>query len=121
MEHSLNGSCIYNMTNESIKMQEVMVATEFAYVPFGRYRTDGDFSAQRFREDFLVPRLEQSDVLVVDFNGVSEAVGSSFLNESFAGLVAVENYNKDELLKKLEIRSDNDDLIKEILEYIREA
>ena len=121
MVRSLNGCYIYNMTNESIKMQRINVAPEFGHVAFGRYRTDGAYSAERFREDFLVPGLNASDVLIVDFNGVSDAVGSSFLNESFAGLIVKEHFKRSELLKKIEIKADNDYLVKEILGYIEGA
>lgn len=104
-----------------MKVYELNVATDFAVLPFGRYKEDGKFNATRFREEFLVPAIRSNDVVKVNMDGVSDSISSSFLNESFAGLVFKSNIAKDILLSKIQIISDREDLKAEIIQYIKNA
>ncbi|VUD48310.1 hypothetical protein TDB9533_01208 [Thalassocella blandensis] len=67
-------------------INKIDVAKEFSARPYGRYRDDGEFSAQRFREEFLLPAFEQGLPFLVDLSG-SNRYGSSFLEEAFGGLI----------------------------------
>jgi hypothetical protein len=58
---------------------------DFTIRPGGRYREDGPYSGEEFRETILIPALEKGDV-VVDLSDL-EGVGSSFLEEIFGGIV----------------------------------
>jgi len=78
------------------------VAKTFSKTPFGRYRTDGDNSAERFREDVLINELDKHDDITVDFSKVALGVGSSFLEEVFGGLIR-KGYSKQDLLKKITV------------------
>ena len=64
----------------------VDVANDFSRTPGGRYRTDGRWSGQEFREDKLQPLLDRGDDIVVDLDG-PEGFTASFLEEVFGGLV----------------------------------
>lgn len=68
-------------------MITIDVAIEFSRTPFGRYRSDGDFSAEKFRDEYVFPQLSSGEVVVIDFTKVALGVGSSFLEETFGGLV----------------------------------
>ncbi len=63
---------------------------DYAAAPGGRYRKDGPFSGEEFRDDVLVPRLldavGKNEQVVVELDGVS-GYGASFLEEVFGGLV----------------------------------
>jgi len=63
---------------------------DYAAAPGGRYRKDGPYSGEEFRDDILVPRLldavTRNEQVVVELDGVS-GYGSSFLEEVFGGLV----------------------------------
>lgn len=63
------------------------VAKDFSKTPFGRYKSDSQYSAEEFREKLLLPKIQSGDFLTVDFTKISLGVGSSFLEEAFGGLV----------------------------------
>jgi hypothetical protein len=66
------------------------IASEFSKYPAGRTRRDGPYSAERFRDDILVPALkgaaEKGGRVIVILDGVY-GYSSSFLEETFGGLV----------------------------------
>lgn len=81
------------------------VANDFSRTPFGRYRTDGENSAERFRVDILEPKIEKNNIhedFRIDFSKVALGVGSSFLEEVFGGLVR-DGYSKKDLLKHITV------------------
>ncbi len=78
------------------------LAKEFTNRPFGRYRDDGERSAEIFRDDILRPALDEYDKVIVDLGGTNY-YGSSFLEEVFGGLIRA-GFKKEALLRKLEIR-----------------
>lgn len=87
-------------------MIEKIRIAEFSPVPFGRYPTDGNFSGQRFRREKLrVPFKDDTVTSVqIDFNDIVP-VGSSFLDESFGGLIRDEGMSFEQVWNKLEIIS----------------
>lgn len=98
----------------------IKIAEDFTKFPAGRFFTDGDFSGERFREDFLTPALKEYDKVVLLLDGV-KGYGSSFLEEAFGGLVREKYFTKEELHKKLEIQFEDKSLNTyrtEIWEYI---
>jgi hypothetical protein len=63
------------------------VAKEYTPTPAGRLRSDGPFSGQRFREEFLIPALRSTDAVVeLNLDGMV-SLPSSFWEESTGGLV----------------------------------
>ncbi|WP_082560820.1 STAS-like domain-containing protein [Caulobacter sp. Root487D2Y] len=83
-------------------MTEVHVAEVFSPFLGGRYRDDGPWSGEEFRDDLLLPRLEEAfashSQLVIILDGVA-GVPSSFLEEAFGGLLRA---RKDWTLPKIE-------------------
>jgi hypothetical protein len=71
-------------------MMKVRVAVEFSRYLGGRYRADGPFSGEAFRDDLLLKLAQQAlrskSELIVDFDGVA-GIPTSFLEEAFGGLV----------------------------------
>jgi len=80
----------------------IKISQDFSEVPLGRYKDDGDFNGERFREEFLLPALRANDSVTVDINDL-EGLGSSFLEEAFGGLVRKGYFSEKELIKKLAI------------------
>lgn len=83
-------------------MITITIAKEFSDVPWGRFRTDGDFCGENFRDQILAGALKTNDRVVVDLDGV-EGFGSSFLDEAFGGLVERHGFSPDELKAKLSV------------------
>ncbi len=107
-----------------VLMTTIEIAKDFSDVPAGRYRKDGQFSGERFRQEFLVKSLRKSgEKIVVILDGV-EGYGSSFLDEAFGGLVRDEQFSSDELHKRLEIIAKSESFkiyVDEIWGYIDDA
>lgn len=100
------------------------IAREFSPYPAGRYPSDGPFSGERFRSQLLQPLFLQcrksGDKLLVELDGTA-GYGSSFLEESFGGLVRSTQLDAAALMNVLEFASEDDSLIAEVTEYIRDA
>lgn len=79
----------------------VHLATEFSTTPGGRFRTDGPYSGEAFREDVLLPLLREGAQIVVDLAG-TEGFGSSFLEEAFGGLVRVHGHQFPQILERID-------------------
>lgn len=78
---------------------DLIVAKDFYRRPLGRYRSQGTYTGEAFREDVLVPRLNKlshNEKFVIDFTGVTMN-GSSFLEEAFGGLVRDHGYTLERL------------------------
>lgn len=86
----------------------ITVATDFSRFPGGRYREDGEFSGEEFRDDVLVPQLREAKALgqrlAVQLDGAT-GYASSFLEEAFGGLVREGYFTAAELDQILELRA----------------
>jgi hypothetical protein len=67
-------------------MKTISIARDFSKYPGGRYRADGPFSGEEFRERLLKKALDQSETVEVILDDTA-GYGSSFLEEAFGGLV----------------------------------
>lgn len=84
----------------------ITIAKHFSDVPAGRFITDGDYSGERFREQILRPALLEAGEVTVDIDGTA-GYGSSFLEEAFGGLVRKGYFGREELRRKLKIRTED--------------
>lgn len=78
-------------------MKTIRVA-EYTRSPGGRFRADGSYSGEWFREEILEPALadaiEAGGKLEVELDGTS-GYGSSFLEECFGGLIRKGRFDPD--------------------------
>lgn len=99
------------------------ISEEFTKTPGGRYRSDGKFSGQEFKEDVLENLLKialvSKEKIVIDLDD-TYGYPSSFLEEAFGGLARDKGIN---IVKKtFEFKSDDEPLqIERILGYIDNA
>jgi len=101
------------------------VSKDFSKTPGPRYPAEGDFSGETFREKYLEPlvkkAIEGNAVLLINLDGTA-GYGTSFLEESFGGLIRINRYALDDLLTHLEILSDEEPyLIEDILQYLKDS
>lgn len=101
--------------NPKVKM--IDVGTDFSEFPAGRYRTDGDFSGEVFREDVLVPALRDNERVEIKLDGAM-GYGSSFLEEAFGGLIRVHGMSPEQLHDKLKLDTRRKSVEMEIWDYI---
>ncbi|MDO9607443.1 MAG: STAS-like domain-containing protein [Brevundimonas sp.] len=98
----------------------IRLAADFNPFPFGRYPSHGEWSGQRFREEWLKPALLAGEAIEVDLDG-ARGLSPSFLEEAFGGLVRGGFAAKD-LISRVRIKSDRDPtLVDTVLIYIRAA
>jgi hypothetical protein len=98
----------------------ISVAKDFSPTPAGRYRTDGPYSGEIFRDEFLYPALTQNEQVEVDLDDAL-GYGSSFLEEAFGGLVRVKKMSPVDLRKKLKIKSTRKFYYERVWKYIKDA
>ncbi len=104
------------------------VGVDFDQDPAGRYFSDNTPSGEKFREDFLLPRLKEAlaagEILKIVLDNGVESYGSSFLSEGFAGIVKYGYMEKEVLNDSIEFEYSDPDFAffaKKIREYICSA
>ncbi len=100
------------------------IAKDFYKRPAGRVKSEGSYTGEHFREELLSKKMEEAiskkEVLVVDFSGVT-MMGSSFLDESFGGLIRVNKLKAKDVLQYLRIKHTRPSLEDTIFKYIKKA
>ncbi len=104
---------------------KIKIAVDFTRTPGARYPEEGPYPGVDFRNKVLLPKLKEAislnEKLLVDLDGVS-GYGTSFLEESFGGLLREGQLSYENLKKTLEIISNEDpSYIEEINQYIEDA
>ena len=102
----------------------INIAGEFSKTPGGRYRAEGPFSGEQFREELLLPRFDeavrQQVQLYVDLDG-GYGYPSSFLEEAFGGLTRLKK--SAALVENAIVFNSTEEpyLVDDVLRYIRDA
>ena len=96
------------------------IGNDFSAFPGGRFISDGPASGEEFREQYLVPLIQANDKVIITLDNAM-GYGSSFLEEAFGGLVRHKVIDKDALLGKLELVSDQESIKNSIIQYISDA
>ena len=102
-------------------MVSISIARQFTTTPGARYRKDGEYSGEEFRERFLVPQFstESKDKVEVDLDNV-EGYSTAFLEEAFGGLARI--FGAGVVLDRIVFVSREDPLlVEEITKYIQTA
>jgi hypothetical protein len=104
---------------------KIKIASDFTTAPGPRKVSEGKFSGEQFRKEFLLPKVrEASDKkchLIIDLDGTS-GYGTSFLEESFGGLIREDNLRLATLnALLLFVSQEEPDLLQEIREYMEDA
>lgn len=101
---------------------KISVAKDFSQFPAGRFRKDGPWPGEKFRDEHLVPALKQSSSVTVQLDGTM-GYGSSFLEEAFGGLVRLRGFTADALRarRRLVVESTDPSLVREVWSYIDDA
>ena len=101
-------------------MKIIKISRDYSETLGARYITDGDFSGEDFRDNFLdahfIEAEKNKEKLLIDLDG---GYGNpvSFVEEAFGGLAR--KYGSDRVLNVLEfISNDEENLVSEINGYI---
>ncbi len=97
------------------------IANEYSKNPGARYKKQGEYSGEDFREKVLEPFFKEKaegDILEIDLNGLN-GYPSSFFEEAFGGIARL--YKQDDVLKSLRfICEDNPLFIDDLISYIKQ-
>lgn len=101
----------------------ISVAHDFTKTPGGRFKKEGDFSGEEFRDKILNPAysraVKEKMIIRVDLDGCM-GYPSSFLDESFGGLARM--YKNEDVLNHFEfISEDQPGLVEEIQNMMRKG
>lgn len=94
---------------------------DFSHRPGGRFKKDGEYSGEAFRDDLLLPRLREFDIVYIALDG-TRGYGSNWLEEAFGGIYRVtQEFPLPFLLQKISLRSEDTFLKTEIMQYLEEG
>lgn len=101
------------------------IAKDFSKSPGPRYRNEGRYSGEEFRETLLSPRvleaLRTSEQLTIYLDG-TYGFGTSFLEEAFGGLIRIDKLSLRDLMRVVKFISvEEPDLIEEVNRYLNDA
>ena len=101
------------------------IAKEFSTAPGPRFTSEGDYSGEDFRNNVLLPKLKKAMAdgvtLTVDLDGTA-GYDTSFLEESFGGLIRIDGFRLSQLDAALRLKSDEEpNLLREIRSYMMDA
>jgi hypothetical protein len=100
----------------------IFIAKDYSETPAGRYLTDGNYSGQRFRDEFLCPALNDKNNETVEVNlDDTLGFGSSFLEEAFGGLIREHNMDLSDLKKRIIITSSRPLYKNRVWQYLEDA
>ena len=98
--------------------KKIVISTDFSNAPGGRFKSDGRYSGEAFREEYLIPALKSNNKVTVVLDDVL-GFACSFLEESF-GVLRRRGFTAFQLEHKLEIISNDDPhLLRQVLSYIK--
>lgn len=103
-------------------MITIKISRDFTKTPGARYKSEGSYSGEEFREKILEPKFleakKKNEKILIDLDG-GYGYAPSFLEEAFGGLTRL--YTKEEVLDIIEIKSDDEpSLVEEVYSYINE-
>ena len=97
------------------------IAKEYTKNPGARYKTQGVYSGEDFREKILEPFFKNKnagDVLEIDLNDLN-GYPSSFFEEAFGGIARI--FGQTDVLKSLKfVCEDNPLFIDDLISYIKQ-
>ena len=109
---------------EIVPMNKKVVAfdigNDFNPLPGGRFIKDGPASGEELRDRYLSRLFAGNDNVIISLDNAM-GYGSVFLEEVFGGLVRNKIVGKQELLKKLILKTEQESIRQSITRYIEDA
>lgn len=103
----------------------IKIAKDFSTAPGPRYIHEGDNSGELFRQNILFPKVSQAIELNIPFEvdlDDTAGYGTSFLEESFGGLIRKHNLPYEKIMSLMILISNEEDyLIDDVNEYLKDA
>ena len=104
-------------------MKIINVANDFSILPGGRKISDGSHTGEHFYHILVenLNSLSEDEVLEINFDGGLSA-GSSFLDQSFAGLIRNHILTKSQFKKRIHLTAtEHPEIIEKVNKYVLNA
>jgi len=105
--------------------EEISVRDDFSFTPGPRYKIEGDYSGEEFRKLVLAPAVKNAIERSVQLNIVLDGTagyGTSFLEESFGGLIREDGFEYKKLISIFTYQSNEEpELVEDINQYLLDA
>jgi hypothetical protein len=99
-------------------MTTLSIARQFSMYPGARFKRISEYSGEEFRDNYLIPALNQDAKVTVDLDGVV-GYGSSFLEEVFGGLVRAMHWmSRSDVDAHIQLKSTHSSWLQEANQYI---
>lgn len=89
----------------------------FSIYPGGRTRKDGEFSAEEFRDNIVIPSFKKYKYIAIDLDG-TRGIGSNFLEEVFGGLIR-KGFKYEDIKRYIKIKSIRPSILEEVERYLK--
>lgn len=104
---------------------KISILNDFSPTPGPRYISEGKFSGEEFRQKILFPKVSEAInngiPFEVDLDGTA-GYGTSFLEESFGGLIRIHNLPYERIKELMTLTSKEEDyLIDDVKQYLKDA
>lgn len=104
---------------------KINISADFSTTPGPRYISEGKYSGELFRQKFIYLFVNEAIIndkpFEVNLDGTA-GYATSFLEESFGGLIRIHHLPYDKIIKLLVLISEEEDyLIDDIQEYLNDA
>jgi hypothetical protein len=104
---------------------KINISKDFSPTPGPRYINEGNYSGELFRREILFNRvseaLENDIPFEVNLDGTA-GYGTSFLEESFGGLIRIHKLSYEKIIQNMILISDEEEyLIDDIKGYLYDA
>lgn len=98
-----------------------ILLSDFTSFPGFRDETQSKGSSgEKFRDEFLIPALKRHGKIVVDLDtNVKKAILPSFLEEAFAGLSRIKQWDVNDFNKHIEIKTKDSEYVSDIEHYVK--
>lgn len=93
---------------------------DYTDLPIGRNTNDGPINGADFRDNYLIPALDEYEFVTVDFNKVL-GTAPSFLDEVFGGIIRNGYIDANELKRRVKISYRLDSVIQVANKFMNEA
>jgi hypothetical protein len=104
---------------------KINIRKDFSPTPGPRYIHEGKFSGELFRQQVLFPKVSESIEKGVPFEvnlDGTAGYGTSFLEESFGGLIRIHGLSYEKIIAQMTLISIEEDyLIDDVNEYLKAA
>lgn len=103
-----------------MKAEKTLNVAAYTDTPIGRDGLDGPKNGADYRDNYVIPALEEYVLVKLDF---TETLGTtpSFLEEIFGGIIRKGIMPAEDLLRRTEIIYKYDSVKKNVAKYINEA